>query len=336
MTKGKKIVIISCTIILALLIIALLLIVFIMPDNKKEQNKKEEAKIEADNVVEYVEKKYETKVEKEIIPAKNIIDDEKKKAIIYQVKAGVNEFPDYIKPKDVIIDKYENFILVYKDEERFLKDYEALKKDEHTLFVEELKLDDVGMSDKENEEETIENLSYISELMNVNGTVQKIKESNSSRKIAVGIIDTGLYSENSEIVRYVNTEESYDYVNADDNVFDKMDNHATMVISSYLEVVGHDIAKNNIDIISGKALENGMGSYYDIYLAIMGMADKCDIINMSFGSSINNSMIESAINYAAGKNCIMVCAAGNDGGNVSFPARNSKVIAVSANDYSIY
>lgn len=55
------------------------------------------------------------------------------------------------------------------------------------------------------------------------------------------------------------------------------------------------------------------------------------IINLSLGGSCSETMVE-AINYAHGNNVVLVAAAGNEAGSVSYPAKHSPIIAVGAVD----
>lgn len=63
-----------------------------------------------------------------------------------------------------------------------------------------------------------------------------------------------------------------------------------------------------------------------------------NIISMSFGGRVENSLIRDAINYAYSKGVLMVAASGNMGNyestgpTISYPAANPKVIAVGAID----
>ena len=54
------------------------------------------------------------------------------------------------------------------------------------------------------------------------------------------------------------------------------------------------------------------------------------IVNMSFGSPVNSAILYDAILDAYDRGCICVCASGNDGGEISYPARFNETIAVGA------
>ncbi len=74
----------------------------------------------------------------------------------------------------------------------------------------------------------------------------------------------------------------------------------------------------------------------DVAAAIYYGADNsANIILLSLGSDSENSLIDDAISYAAGKDVIVVGAAGNDGpytGSIDYPASNINVVSVGAVD----
>lgn len=120
-------------------------------------------------------------------------------------------------------------------------------------------------------------------------------------------------------------------MNNDDNVCDGLDSHATYVGSVILDCLGN--ASRKADLRIAKVLENGRGSSYDAYTAILDLADRhVQLINCSWGGKTDNKMLAFAMKYAAEHNSIVVCSSGNDGGAVAYPAKYSDTIAVSACD----
>jgi len=79
---------------------------------------------------------------------------------------------------------------------------------------------------------------------------------------------------------------------------------------------------------------DGSGSYESIAKGIRAAINaNCDILNLSLGSpSEPPQEIHYAIKEAADKGMIIVAAAGNDGGDVCYPAKYEEVIAVAAMD----
>jgi len=54
------------------------------------------------------------------------------------------------------------------------------------------------------------------------------------------------------------------------------------------------------------------------------------LINFSFGADTRSDIVLDAVRFAADNGVLCVCAAGNSGGHVMWPARSSEVVAVGA------
>jgi major intracellular serine protease len=90
-------------------------------------------------------------------------------------------------------------------------------------------------------------------------------------------------------------------------------------------------------IVPLKALDGqGSGSMKHIIEAIYYAANygSVNFITMSLGSARGSAELETAINYASDKGCIVFCAAGNSGENVDimYPAKYEKTISIGAID----
>lgn len=87
-------------------------------------------------------------------------------------------------------------------------------------------------------------------------------------------------------------------------------------------------------IISMKVLgHSGMGTAEAVATAVRHCVDaKVDIACMSLGSPRADSRLHDAIRHAVNHGVIVVCAAGNDGGPVNYPAAFVETIAVGAVD----
>jgi subtilisin family serine protease len=93
-------------------------------------------------------------------------------------------------------------------------------------------------------------------------------------------------------------------------------------------------------IVPLKALDGqGSGNIKHIIEAIYYAANygSVDFITMSLGSARGSEALESAINYAYDKGCIVFCAAGNSGENVDimYPAKYEKTISIGAIDENL-
>lgn len=89
-------------------------------------------------------------------------------------------------------------------------------------------------------------------------------------------------------------------------------------------------------LLSLKVLgHSGMGSNEAVADAVhFAVEAKADIISMSLGSVRPNDRVHAAIKAAHDRGVIVVCAAGNDGGSVNYPAAFPETIAVGAVDKS--
>ncbi len=77
----------------------------------------------------------------------------------------------------------------------------------------------------------------------------------------------------------------------------------------------------------------GWGTTTGVADGIRWAADNgAQVINLSLGSPRDSRVLQSAIDHARSKGCIVVAAAGNSGGSVGYPGASKGVIGVSATD----
>jgi hypothetical protein len=152
--------------------------------------------------------------------------------------------------------------------------------------------------------------------------------------IKVAIIDTG-WSEHKDLMP--NFQEGHDATGNNDYI-DRGNFHGTHVAG----IIGANCGTNigvmgvapDVKLIPIKALsDDGSGSFDYIENALQIVHDlDVDVINMSLGSPIDpgSSKVHSLIQDVAKQGKIVVCASGNDGASVNFPAKYDEVIAVAA------
>ena len=79
--------------------------------------------------------------------------------------------------------------------------------------------------------------------------------------------------------------------------------------------------------------DSGNGSDQSVAEGIIYCVDQgCQIINCSLGGAHPSRTIQQAIAYAHSKNCIVVCASGNEAGRVGYPAAEALSLCVGAID----
>jgi subtilisin len=148
--------------------------------------------------------------------------------------------------------------------------------------------------------------------------------------VTVAVIDSGV-SPHSALKDVV-----VDYRNfsSDSDVYDTL-GHGTHVAG----VIGarSGLAKGiapGAKLISMKVLgHSGMGSNEAVATAITHAGEaKVDLVCMSLGCARPDARVHDAIRNITSKGVIVVCAAGNDGGAVNYPAAFTETIAVGAVD----
>jgi len=158
-----------------------------------------------------------------------------------------------------------------------------------------------------------------------------------SASVTVAILDCGIYEAHPDLAGKVIARR--DFTGSTYGTDDRCD-HGTHVagIASATTNNATGVAGLGYEtkLLNGKILSDG-GSGYDSQIAdgIRWAADSgANVINMSLGGSgACSQTFQDAIDYAWGKNVIIVAAAGNGGGNASIqPANCAHVVAVASTD----
>jgi subtilisin family serine protease len=132
----------------------------------------------------------------------------------------------------------------------------------------------------------------------------------------------------------------YDFVANDNDPTDE-NGHGTAVAGTIAPASNNSLGVAGVSwtnpILPVRVLDaNGSGSYSAICNGIIYAADHgAKVINMSFGGNAWSQTLQDAVNYAWGKQCVIVAAAGNSGNDYPFyPAACNNAVAVSATDSS--
>lgn len=155
-------------------------------------------------------------------------------------------------------------------------------------------------------------------------------------EITIAVLDTGVDFSHPDLNGKVLS--GYNYVANNNNPADDQ-GHGTAVAGTAAAsgnngAGGAGVAFSNT-ILPVKVLDaSGSGSYSAIANGLTYAANKgARIINMSLGGPSNSSTLQSAVDYAWGKNCVIIAAAGNGGNNTpQYPGACNHVVAVSATD----
>lgn len=153
----------------------------------------------------------------------------------------------------------------------------------------------------------------------------------------IAILDTGVDPSPDLGARLMT---GYDFVNDDTNTSD--DNGHGSDVASVAAAAGNDNATLagvcwQCRVLPVKVLgADGSGYMSDVASGIVWATNAgANVISLSLGSPSSDSNVANAVAYAAARDVIVVAAAGNDGStNHSYPAADSSVVSVGANDPS--
>ncbi len=159
---------------------------------------------------------------------------------------------------------------------------------------------------------------------------------NTANPIRVGIIDTGISNNHPDLlanvkggVNTINPKKNWN----DDNGHGSHVAGTVAALNNTIGVVGVGPA---IDLYAIKVLgANGSGFLSDVIEGIQwAVANNMQVVNMSLGTGSDIQSFRDAVIAAKNAGVVVVAAAGNSGGAVSFPAAYPEAIAVSATDSS--
>ena len=229
--------------------------------------------------------------------------------------------PDTYGYAESIIENNDIYIYQYSDAETAQK---AVEYYNSLPYVKWAELDGIVESQA---------LSYGNYMMQGDEAKEYVIESNLNKEeIIVAVLDTGAVFDDPYFNGRV-IDSGYNFSNTgEENSAIEQDNlHGDFVASIIL-----DNTPENVKIYAYKVLNSsGYGSNSGISLGIdMAVADGADIINMSLGTDEFSNAVYDSIKNAYSKGVIVVCAAGNDGDDVSkyYPASFDEVFTVGSID----
>ncbi len=157
------------------------------------------------------------------------------------------------------------------------------------------------------------------------------------RGVKVAVIDTGINAAHPDLAGSVDggysaltrTENPLDY--EDDNGHGS---HVAGTIAAHRDGKGVVGVAPKASLYAVKVLDaDGSGNLSDVIDGIVWAAkNKMDVANMSLGAPVDSEAMKRAVRFARGSGVVIVAAAGNTGGAVSFPGVYDDVIAVAASD----
>ena len=157
-----------------------------------------------------------------------------------------------------------------------------------------------------------------------------------STDVVIAIVDTGVDLGHPDLASKIVA--GYDFVNRDDDAQDD-EGHGTHVAGIAAAVSNNAVGIAGVSwgsrIMPVKVLDSeGSGFTSDVAAGIVWAADHgARVINLSLGGPGSSQTIQDAVNYAYGRNALIVAAAGNDyqsGNPINYPAAGEHVIGVGA------
>lgn len=166
--------------------------------------------------------------------------------------------------------------------------------------------------------------------INADGTVSE--ESSGEAQVKVAVLDSGVdFVEGIELAGWENFVEDEEEISL---IFQDLTGHGTGIASIIGGNKEGDIqgVNPNAQMYSVKVLdEENCAPLSRIIQGIYWcIENEMNIINMSFGTTSYSRAFEQAVEDAYGAGILMVASAGNDAGNVEYPAAFDEVMAVAA------
>ena len=157
-----------------------------------------------------------------------------------------------------------------------------------------------------------------------------------SSGVIVAVVDSGIDPSHPDLQGQLLA--GYDFVNNDADPSDD-NGHGTrmagIVAAETFNGVGIAGIAPNCRLLPVKVLgSDGQGAYSTIANGITYAADQgARVINLSLAGTADSAVLQSAVDYAAARGCVVVAAAGNYGtGDPAYPAAYANAVAVTASD----
>lgn len=152
-------------------------------------------------------------------------------------------------------------------------------------------------------------------------------------RVKVAILDSGIDQDHKDLSSKVILQRNF----TDSPTIDDLYGHGTHVGGIVAAITNNNMGVAggcpNCQLINGKVLnDSGSGAYSWVANGIIWAADNnAKVINMSLGGSAPSKTLEKAVNYAWGKDVVIVAAAGNSNNpSKTYPAAYTNAIAVAA------
>lgn len=147
--------------------------------------------------------------------------------------------------------------------------------------------------------------------------------------ITVGVLDTGI-GPHPDLDANVIAHRDYTHDGVDPSLWNVHGTHVAGLIAAngQMKGVAPEAKLRDYRVLDAQ----GYGSEATVAQAVRdGVADGCDILNLSLGSDVDSPELHAAIQYAVERGVLVVCAAGNEGANtLIYPGYYPEVVSVGA------
>jgi subtilisin len=254
------------------------------------------------------------------------------------INSVVADFPDYVKDNDVYtlgyVKKVENDLYIKWIEETTLPEIPSvegvLKNIKENNY--DYSIVSPSFSTPKASEEELKEMPWGIKRVNA----YNAWDYSTGKNVKVAVIDTGIDYNHIDLAS--NYAGGYNAVNASKPPLDDQGHgtHVAGTIAAVKDLKGVVGVAPNVKLYAVKVLDsNGSGQYSWIIDGIQwAVNNKMNVVNMSLGGPSGSDALKAAIDAAYKAGVVVVCAAGNDGGAVNYPAKYPGAIAVSALDSS--
>jgi subtilisin family serine protease len=254
------------------------------------------------------------------------------------INAVVVDFPDYIKDAEI----YSLDSVKSVEDDKYIKwieevDYPAFPSVEDVSKNIELNNYDYDISVPSF---VVERLSD-EEMKEIPWGVKRLNaysawDRTTGKGVKVGVIDTGIDYNHTDLAK--NYAGGYNVIFTTKTPLDDQGHgtHVAGTIGAVKNLKGVIGVAPDVSLYAIKVLDSsGSGQYSWIIDGIQwAVNNKMDVVNMSLGAPQGSDALKAAIDAAYKAGVVIVCAAGNDGGAVNYPAKYPGTIAISALDSS--
>ncbi|MGD8189800.1 S8 family peptidase [Brevibacillus ginsengisoli] len=152
--------------------------------------------------------------------------------------------------------------------------------------------------------------------------------------VKVAVLDTGILSTHPDLRGRV--KQRVNFVSGSGSAMDGHGTHIAGTIAAIVNNRGIVGIAPEVDLYDVRAFgPDGTANISDIIQGInWAIENKMDVINMSFGSEVDNFALRNAIRQAQKAGITMVASAGNNGKALEYPAAYKGVVSVGAIDQS--